>query len=141
MDDLYNLVYGTYNNGGGTQLYNALVKGGIDSLEKFDFADIEYLNTIKGIGGVGRRRIAYLKRLLREQHIKDLVNDIYKRFLDDTGIDPEKVASYHKSHATTLLLAGHGRTLGIDVVLKSGSTIRYCFDASEWINFDKKEGE
>ena len=141
MDDLYNLVYGTYNNGGGTQLYNALVKGGIDSLEKFDSADIEYLNTINGIGGVGRRRIAYLKRVLREQHIKDLVNDIYKRFLDDTGIDPEKVASYRKSHDTTLLLAGHGRTLGIDVVLKSGSTIRYRFDASEWINFDKKEGE
>lgn len=139
MDDLYNLVYGTYNNGGGTQLYNALVRGGIDSLEKFDSADIEYLNTIKGIGGVGRRRIAYLKRLLREQHIKDLVNDIYKRFLDDTEIDPEKVASYNKSHETTLLLAGHGRTLGIKIELKSGSTIRYCFDASEWINFDKKE--
>lgn len=51
MKALYDLVYGTYNNGGGTQLYNALVRGGIDSLEKFDYADIDYLNTIKGIGG------------------------------------------------------------------------------------------
>lgn len=124
MDDLYNLVYGTYNTGGGTQLFNALVRGGIDSLEKFEKTPLDDLKKIRGIGKTGRGRLGYLKHKLISRRLNDAAMDVYREFLSVTGIDERKI-SYYEREANIPFWYGLWIHESIKVYLTNGATIQY----------------
>ena len=130
MDDLYNLVYGTYNNGGGTQLFNALVRGGIDSLEKFEKTPLDDLKKIRGIGKNGHKRLVYLKNKLVIRRLNDAAMDTYHEFLSVTGIDERKI-SYYERESNVPFWYGLSNHEAIKVYLTNGATIQYIREKKE----------
>lgn len=130
MDDLYNLVYGTYNTGGGTQLFNALVRGGVDSLEKFEKTPLDDLKKIRGIGKIGRGRLGYLKHKLVTRRLKDAAMDTYQEFLSVTGIDIRNISYYEREPNIQFWLGLYNHE-AIRVYLTNGAVIQYIREKKE----------
>lgn len=131
LDDLYKFVYGIFNDGHGTQLFNTLVRGGIDDLDKFETTPLEELLKIRGVGKVTAKRIKLLKSKLIDIRVDEITKIIYQDFLIVTGINEKRIAHYEKSEDTDLLLHGLSHKVGILVKLKIGGEIRYTIDIND----------
>lgn len=119
---LRDLVYEQYPCGGGTQLFNALMRNKIDSIEKLYTTSIDELRKMPGIGATGVRRLRSLKRTINKNIEQTIAEQIHNEFLEATGIDRTKINSSCIKH----LFYGEERNKGSLIFeLDNGATIVY----------------